>query len=89
MSSNANPFKGEWDDEDGNDINIAGSAGNLTVIYGTGRGPFQGFTLDLAASIINVNFSDDAPFSGVLVAPGSCIQWSNGTKWVRKGTQCD
>ena len=52
-----------------------------SVKLSSGRGPFQGFEVDLYAPVISVNFTDDAPRTGVLA--GNQIQWSNGTTWTK------
>jgi len=83
LVNSKNPFAGEWADEEGQDINVGGKDGNLTVIYGTGRGPFNGYYVHMAAWVVTINFTDDHPSTGVLVE-GTTIQWSNGTSWFKK-----
>lgn len=76
-----NSFAGTWIDENDTEISVEQTENIATVAFSNGRGPFAGFEVDLYAPVLSVNFSDDAPFTGVLA--GSSIQWSNGTAWNR------
>lgn len=78
-----NTFAGTWKDQSGVTITIDENKNNLTVKMGNGRGPFVGFEVDLYAPVINVNFTDDQAFTGVLSQDGKKIFWSNGTVWSR------
>ena len=74
-----NDFQGQWND--GNtSITVTSTANNVSVKYSNGRGPFTGYEIDLYSPVISVNFTDDKPFTGVLVN-GNTIAWSNGTSW--------
>ncbi len=89
-----NVFVGEWVStahvgvakvvESGNDSNY------VSVEYFDGdspyRGPFNGFDMKLADPIIDVDFTDDSPFSGVYAEKEDKIYWGNGTVWERATT---
>ncbi len=77
-----NAFAGTW--ANGNLVITIEEKQNIitSVKLSDGRPIFQGFEVDLYAPIISVNFSDDAPFTGVL--SGNKILWSNGTVWTKK-----
>lgn len=85
-------FNGKWkvkkDEKDEKDVEIVvtGEKNFLTVKYSNGRGPFQGFEIDLTSPVINVNFTDDKPWVGVLgVNNGkTIIYWINGTTWTKQ-----
>jgi len=83
-------FNGTWTDQDGNTITIQENNNIITSRnYSNGRGPFQGYELDLGSPVITVDFSDgvtpDAGLqSGVLLFDNITIVWSNDTRWTRK-----
>jgi len=76
-------FNGTWIDEAGVKISITGANNHVEVKYSNGRGPFHGLTLELAQHVINVDFTDDKPFTGVSSVNGKLIYWANGTTWKR------
>lgn len=76
-------FDGTWIDEPGTKISVSGSNNNLVVKYGNGRGPFHGSSLKLSQNVINVDFTDDQPLTGVSSVKGDLIYWANGTVWKR------
>ncbi|EHQ24952.1 hypothetical protein [Mucilaginibacter paludis] len=79
-----NSFIGNWTDHSNVTVTITERNNILTVKYGNGRGPFPGHEIDeLPQPACGVDFSDDAPFTGVLSPDGKTIYWSNGTKWTK------
>lgn len=78
-----NAFLGTWKDQSGVVIVIDEHANIASVKMNNGRGPFAGFEVDLYSPVLSVNFTDDAPFTGVLSVDKSKIFWSNGTVWTR------
>ncbi|MCE2030359.1 hypothetical protein [Sessilibacter corallicola] len=77
-----NKFTGAWTDGHGTNIDITGEWNVLEVRISNGRGPFQGYSVDLSNPTISVNFSDDGAYTGVL--GGNTIYWSNGTTWSKR-----
>lgn len=79
----ANSFAGVWADLKGDSIKVSEDNNIVSVQYTTGRGPFNGFEIDLNAPVINVYFTDlSESLTGVLVSGESTsIAWSNGTTW--------
>ncbi|MBC8754643.1 hypothetical protein H2O64_08150 [Kordia sp. YSTF-M3] len=77
-------FNGVWIDEAKVEIKVSGSNNHLEVKYSNGRGPFHGLSIQLAQAVINVDFTDDKPFTGVASVSGDLIYWANGTTWRRK-----
>ncbi|MFK0734321.1 MAG: hypothetical protein ACFKPT_01695 [Gloeotrichia echinulata GP01] len=77
-----NAFAGTW--VGGNETIVITESKNIitSVTFSNGRKGFLGFEVDLYAPVISVNFTDDAPFTGVLA--GNRILWSNGTTWIRR-----
>ena len=80
-----NAFSGKWKDESGRIISVAVKENIATLQYNSGRGPFTGFELDLASSVINVDFYDLVPLTGMLTNDGDSIYWSDRTVWNRLG----
>ena len=76
-------FDGRWTDGNGDTITVTSSADILSGKYGNGRGPFTGASADVGSPVIYMNFTDDAPFTGVLTVDGKRILWSNQTTWNR------
>ncbi len=82
-------FNGTWIDLADTEITVVEKDGKVEVKYSNGRGPFNGYTLyetpngRLAAPVIDVNFTDDKPGTGVLAQGGGAIYWDNGTQWRR------
>lgn len=76
-------FKGKWVDLNNDIISVSETANNIELMYSNGRGPFQGFEVDLTSSVINVNFTDGKPHTGVLSEDKKKIFWSNETVWKR------
>lgn len=76
-------FEGTWVDLNNDVISVSETANNIELMYSNGRGPFQGFEVDVTSAVINVNFTDDAPFTGVLSEDKNKIFWSNETVWTR------
>lgn len=79
-------FNGKWKDLNGDVIVISGKENFLTVKYDNGRGPFQGFVVNLTSPVINVDFTDDKSSVGVLgsVDGKTNIYWVNGTIWTKQ-----
>lgn len=82
-------FNGLWTDLNGTKITVEESDNKISITYDNGRGPFHGYEVDetpngpLAAPVIDVNFTDDRPGTGVLARGGAAIYWDNGTQWMR------
>jgi hypothetical protein len=76
-------FNGQWFDGNGDTITISSSADILSGTYSNGRGPFTGASADVGSPVIYMNFTDDAPFTGVLTVDERRILWSNHTIWQR------
>ena len=82
-------FKGQWVDRANAVITIQEEKNLISsVTYDNGRGPFQGFEIDLYSPVISVNFTDGDGDSGLQVGVMSLdkktIMWSNTTVWTRK-----
>ncbi|MFM0594932.1 MULTISPECIES: hypothetical protein [Burkholderiaceae] len=79
----ANTFAGQWIDGNNTKITITGAWDVVSVQYSGGRGPFQGYSSNLGAPVLTVNFTDDQPpKTGVLATDGKLL-WSNNTVWHR------
>lgn len=76
-------FEGKWKDLKKDIITVSETANNIELKYENGRGPFNGFEVDLTSAVINVNFTDEAPQTGVLSEDENKIFWSNETVWSR------
>lgn len=78
-------FNGTWQDQNNAKITINGSQNFLTVTYDNGRGPFQGYEINLTSPVIDVNFTDDQPYVGVLGINNGQTQifWINATVWTK------
>ena len=76
-------FIGKWtsDSDPSEVITVSGGSNFTSVKYANGRGPFNGFVLDLTSPTIDVDFTDDAPFVGALSGSNGKIYWNNGTVW--------
>ncbi|GAB5522475.1 MAG: hypothetical protein Roseis2KO_03470 [Roseivirga sp.] len=79
-------FAGTWKDLADAIIDIKAKGRQLTIQYppGRGAGPFQGHEIDLYHPVIDVNFYDKIPETGVLSNDRTTIYWGNGSKWVRQ-----
>jgi phosphatidylserine decarboxylase len=78
-----NVFAGTWIDENENIITVTANGNYLTLSYNNGRGPFNGFSVELSAPVIDANFTDAAADTGVYVASDRSISWSNNTRWFK------
>lgn len=81
-----NTFAGQWIDQDGATITVEQERNFATLKYSNGRGPFEGFQINLATPVINVDFSDGPQWTageqvGLQHSDGKTITWSNGTVW--------
>ena len=83
-----NKFIGNWKDQAQVKITISSSHHTLSVQYhntsGPVRGPFIGYVVNLFHPVIDVDFTDKLPETGVLSDDGQTIFWSNATTWSRQ-----
>jgi hypothetical protein len=75
------PFDGSWNRGTG----IIGSQADTLTVQMPGRPSAAGVAVNVGAPVIYADFTDDAPFTGVLSADGQKILWSNATVWTRDG----
>jgi hypothetical protein len=75
------PFDGSWNCGTA----IINSQSELVTIEmpGSGRPSASGSAVTVGAPVIYADFTDDAPFTGVLSADKGKILWSNATIWTR------
>lgn len=73
------PFDGSWNGGTG----IIGSQADTLTLQMPGRPSAAGVAVNVGAPVIYADFTDDAPFTGVLSADGQKILWSNTTVWTR------
>ncbi|KZS42700.1 hypothetical protein AWE51_04415 [Aquimarina aggregata] len=76
-------FEGKWVDFADQIILVTENRRSLEVRYHNGPGPFYGQTLNLYSFVINVDFEELSPSTGVLSDDENIIFWSNETKWTR------
>ena len=77
-------FEGTWIDRANDTITIKTDGNLVEGAFSNGRkGPFKGFYIDLASPVINKNFHDYIPSTGVMSDDGNEIYWSNNSKWTR------
>jgi hypothetical protein len=75
------PFDGSWN---GGTAVINSQAELVTIqMPGSGRPAASGSAVTVGAPVIYANFTDDAPFTGVLSVDNGKILWSNTTVWTR------
>ena len=75
------PFDGSWN---GGTATIDSQSELVTIqMPGSGRPSANGSAVTVGAPVIYADFTDDAPFTGVLSADGQKILWSNATVWTR------
>jgi hypothetical protein len=75
------PFDGSWND---GTATIDSQSELVTIqMPGSGRPSANGSAVTVGAPVIYADFTDDAPFTGVLSADGQKILWSNTTVWTR------
>lgn len=77
-------FIGKWKDQANVEIDVTGQGRTITIKYQNGRGPFTGHVIDLYHPVIDVNFSDKVPETGVMSNDGKKIYWCNGSEWVKQ-----
>ncbi|HEY0018318.1 MAG TPA: hypothetical protein VGC13_18580 [Longimicrobium sp.] len=73
------PFDGSWNRGTG----IIGSQADTLTVQMPGRSSAARVAVNAGAPVIYADFTDDAPFTGVLSADGQKILWSNATVWTR------
>ena len=79
-----NTFSGNWVDQAKAHIEVSGDWNVVSVKYDNGRGPFQGYSVELADETLNVNFNDAGGGGAVVgILVDSDIHWSNGTVWTK------
>jgi len=76
-------FEGTWVDFADQTILVTENRRSLEVRYDNGPGPFYGQIVNLYSFVINVDFEDLSPSTGVLSDDENVIFWSNSTKWTR------
>ena len=74
------PFDGSWN---GATSTITSQASILTLTMPEGRPSATGAAVTVGSPVIYADFTDDAPFAGVLSVDGQRIIWSNNTVWNR------
>jgi hypothetical protein len=75
------PFDGSWND---GTASINSQSELVTIeMPGSGRPSARGSAVTVGSPVIYADFTDDAPFTGVLSADGQKILWSNATVWTR------
>ncbi|WP_298319611.1 hypothetical protein [uncultured Aquimarina sp.] len=79
-------FEGTWVDFADQTILVTEHKRKLEVRYDNGPGPFYGHIVTLYSFVINVDFEDLSPSTGVLSDDENVIFWSNETKWMRADT---
>lgn len=81
------PFDGSWN---GGTATIDSQSELVTIqMPGSGRPSANGSAVTVGAPVIYADFTDDAPFTGVLSADGQKILWSNATVWTRDNGNCN
>ncbi|AXT50299.1 hypothetical protein D1818_05440 [Aquimarina sp. BL5] len=79
-------FEGTWVDFADQTILVTEHKRKLEVRYDNGQGPFYGQIVNFYSFVINVDFEDLSPSTGVLSDDENVIFWSNATKWMRADT---
>jgi|GEM_PF-1311528 len=79
-ASMGTPFDGSWN---GGTCAISSQASLLTLTMPDGRPSATGAAVAVGSPVIYADFTDDAPFTGVLSVDGQKILWSNNTVWTR------
>jgi hypothetical protein len=74
------PFDGSWN---GGTCAISSQASILNLTLADGRPSATGAAVSVGSPVIYADFTDDAPFTGVLSVDGQTILWSNDTVWTR------
>jgi hypothetical protein len=74
------PFDGSWN---GARSTITSQANILNITMAEGRPSATGAAVTVGSPVIYADFTDDAPFTGVLSVDGKKILWSIDTVWYR------
>lgn len=75
------PFDGSWN---GGSAVITSQGAALTIAMpGTRRPSASGAAVTVGSPVIYADYTDDAPYTGVLSVDSSKILWSNTTVWTR------